>query len=187
MLYRIILTIKFRGDLDFTKHLALIGLVSGFEVWFGIIIACLPTLAPLVRLNMGKFRTGSSGSRPSGYSATTIPLKIFGTKNRTPGRYDQISSNSQARLNNNYEGAQQLDTEPGVTTEVTYDPRNLLGYRLTDPNKIYVRSEIESRVWYRGTLDNMGLFVYLLFSIMTAWNECITYVPTRIVNTLLYG
>ncbi|KAI1095729.1 hypothetical protein F5B19DRAFT_440751 [Rostrohypoxylon terebratum] len=148
MLYRIIITIQVRGDPDFTKHLDLIGLVSGFEVWFGIIIACLPTLAPLVRLSSDKFKTGSSGSRPSGYSKTSIPLKMFSNKSHTTGKYDQISSASQAGLNSHYEDAQHLvsHTGPGITTEVTYDPRNQRRPHPTDPSKIYVRSDIESRV-----------------------------------------
>ncbi|RYP65455.1 hypothetical protein DL769_006310 [Monosporascus sp. CRB-8-3] len=147
MLYRIILTINVRGDPDFTKHLALIGLVSGFEVWFGIIIACLPTLAPLVRPTMGKFMTGSSGYQPSGYSANKIPLRVLDGSNRTtPGRYDRLSSSSRTRLNIIYgENTQHLSREPGITTEVAYDPRNPPPTAVIGLNRIYVQSEIESR------------------------------------------
>lgn len=143
MLYRIILTVNVRGDPDFTKHLGLIGLVSGFEIWFGIIIACLPTLAPLVRPTVDKFVAGSSNSRPSGYSATAVPLRMLGSKNHIPGKYDQISSsNSQTRLN----AMEHPVPGHGITTEVTYDPRHPPPRSAEGPNRIYVRSEIESGV-----------------------------------------
>ncbi|KAK7941422.1 uncharacterized protein PG986_013809, partial [Apiospora aurea] len=65
MIWRITATIRTRNDPDFTKHLALIGLISSFEIWFGIIAACIPTLGPLLQAYVKPFWSKAS-SNPSG-------------------------------------------------------------------------------------------------------------------------
>jgi len=45
--WRIVITNKSVTEADFVYGLALIALVSQLELWLGIIIACLPTMAPL--------------------------------------------------------------------------------------------------------------------------------------------
>lgn len=49
MLWRVVWTHKYRTNPDFTTYLGWIGLVSQFELWFGVIVACIPTLAPFLK------------------------------------------------------------------------------------------------------------------------------------------
>lgn len=47
ILWRLINTIKTRYDKDFIWNLYVLGLIGFLELWLGIIVACIPTLAPL--------------------------------------------------------------------------------------------------------------------------------------------
>lgn len=49
MIWRIPVTIQSDGDGDFTYHLLTIALITMLELWLGIIVACIPTLAPLLK------------------------------------------------------------------------------------------------------------------------------------------
>ncbi|KAJ4416152.1 hypothetical protein N0V82_006912 [Gnomoniopsis sp. IMI 355080] len=48
MFWRIPVTIQSANDGDFTYHLLTIALITMLELWLGIIVACIPTLAPLL-------------------------------------------------------------------------------------------------------------------------------------------
>ena len=68
MAWRIQITINANSQKDFVYGLGLIGLVSFLELWLGIIIVCLPTLAPLfakyVRPVISKITGASKRSGP---------------------------------------------------------------------------------------------------------------------------
>ncbi|KAJ4387614.1 hypothetical protein N0V93_008210 [Gnomoniopsis smithogilvyi] len=49
MIWRVVWTHQYRTNPDFTTYLGWIGLVSQFELWLGLIVACIPTLAPLFK------------------------------------------------------------------------------------------------------------------------------------------
>lgn len=48
MIWRFPVTVESSEDGDFTYHLVTVALITMLELWLGIIVACIPTLAPLV-------------------------------------------------------------------------------------------------------------------------------------------
>lgn len=48
MIWRFPVTVQSSKDGDFTYHLVTVALITMLELWLGIIVACVPTLAPLV-------------------------------------------------------------------------------------------------------------------------------------------
>ncbi|KAI1758643.1 hypothetical protein GGR53DRAFT_516390 [Hypoxylon sp. FL1150] len=97
MIWRITATIQTRADPDFTLHLGLIGLISFFELWFGIIVACIPTLAPLFRTYGGplfdklrvKLHAKSEGySSPGSYALSDFRYNTFRNKQDKYNRID---------------------------------------------------------------------------------------------------
>lgn len=90
MLYRLVWTVQYRYDPDFTAYAAKIGVVVGLEVWLAIIIACIPTLGPLVRQPETK-------PQPSDYHCDRIPLNTWNAR-RPIGRYGQIGGLSTTEL-----------------------------------------------------------------------------------------
>ncbi|KAI1662061.1 integral membrane protein [Daldinia decipiens] len=96
MIWRITETVQTRADPDFTLHLGLIGLISFFELWIGIIVACIPTLAPLFRVygqvfaNKLKPASGSHGSSGSAsYALTNLRQNGFSGKKVNYDRIDE--------------------------------------------------------------------------------------------------
>lgn len=144
MIYRVVLTVRVRDDPDYIKPLAPVGMVSGLEVWFGIIIACIPTLAPVFKVTMNTLKSTLSRSTPStNSSATPMPLRILGSNDRHR-TYDQIESDSQTRLQpSRDEQTHDLENQVGVITRVTHDPPGFRRQAL-DPKVIHVKRQVET-------------------------------------------
>ncbi|KAI5862502.1 hypothetical protein GGS23DRAFT_570527 [Durotheca rogersii] len=101
MIWRIVATLRTRADPDFTLHLGTIGLISFFELWFGIIVACMPTLAPLFRAYakplVSKLKAGPDGSSSSAsYALADLPRQAFGRNNIHGSKYDRIDGGKDA-------------------------------------------------------------------------------------------
>ncbi|KAI1436362.1 hypothetical protein GGR50DRAFT_651944 [Xylaria sp. CBS 124048] len=132
MLYRIAITVKVRDDPDFTAHLAVIGLVTGLEVWFGIVIACIPTLAPLAKLVFGRFM----GTQTENSDA--VHLSLWNSKKRANRkRYDEITTATDLTFTQHADGAL-------LTTEIAHNPGQSLP-SVAAPDAIYVQNQFESR------------------------------------------
>jgi hypothetical protein len=144
MLYRIGLTVQYRDDPDFTVHLALIGLVSGFEVWFGIIIACIPTLAPLFRpaTYRSKYRSNESGSG-GGYRSHLTPVQLAsnGTSSR---KYARVIDGSEIRLQDIHNDDTTYLNPGTVKTNVSHNPESIPDDTYMPSNAIHVRTNVES-------------------------------------------
>lgn len=143
MLYRIVLTIQVRDDPDYTKHLARIGLFTGFEVWFTIIVACIPTLAPVARLASNRIKTLTSGSSAAGYDKTPVELRELSNGHSGSRRYHEIEGGSQTRLNVSCV-EDHLSPHIPATTRIEFDTRNLPPNSM-DPRSIQVQRDIECR------------------------------------------
>jgi hypothetical protein len=122
---------------DFVYSLADIGLLSLMELWLGIIVACLPTLAPLlktyVKPALSKLSLRSSSNRNSAQQQK--PRNVLNTiggsgpnssvNSRRNKVYEMGSdSSSCGDLDEEQLTGEQLTGEPGmVTTECAYSPR----------------------------------------------------------------
>ncbi|KAK5993996.1 hypothetical protein PT974_07435 [Cladobotryum mycophilum] len=143
MIWRIKATITTRADPDFTKHGALIGTISFFELWFGIIVACIPTLAPLFKTYVKPMVTKSKTS-----SASSGPYALAGlrSKNRNVRtKYDVIYGSSDL-TNTETQSEENMGPCLAVTTEIASAPAYYPGPQSTlGANVIHVRSDIESQ------------------------------------------
>lgn len=91
MCYRMEITVN--NHADPIKAMYRIGLLSNLELWFGIIAACMPTIAPFFRTyvqpGMSKIFTriyGSSNGPSEGGSHPRVPLKTFGSSGTSGNR-----------------------------------------------------------------------------------------------------
>lgn len=116
---------------DFTYHFTIISLISNFELWLGIIAACIPTLAPLMK----------SYVRPA-------LSKIKGLSSGSSQGHGQIHLNSIERMNNrrryyNIEGVQTTDSDYALRTECIHDPQAEELDIPSNPDAIHVQRGIE--------------------------------------------
>lgn len=127
--YRLDQTIN--SDPDPMVSMGRMGLLSNMELWLGIIVACIPTLAPFARTYIHPVLSraftkiyGSSSGGPSREETPRVQLRTFGSSGgpaalggRSHGRYDELDEPSsdpargydEMRLVGN--GASQLRTE----------------------------------------------------------------------------
>ncbi|KAG8167420.1 hypothetical protein KVR01_003109 [Diaporthe batatas] len=131
MIWRAIWTYQYRDDPDFTSFLSLIAIASGFELWFGIIVANIPTLAPLFK--PGQFsnlrtwsgwKKSSSSAFSGSWMQTPIHLKTFygsGKRDRVAneGSRDHFFPEAQNGESAHERGLEGLSS---VTAQCAYDP-----------------------------------------------------------------
>lgn len=96
MIWRFPVTIESTKDNDFTYHLITIALITMLELWLGIIVACIPTLGPILNrygrpaiTKIVKTLKGSSKgntSKGSGKSSV-VPLATIGGTGRVQKKY----------------------------------------------------------------------------------------------------
>ncbi|KAJ3952195.1 hypothetical protein N0V92_011372 [Colletotrichum tropicale] len=122
MVWRLVNTVTTIGDLDFVYNLHDIGLISLLELWIGIIIACLPTLGPLLKtyVKPAVSKIGSKLTNPS-TDRGNIHLKDLnstqGSRVHHPRRtYDKLGDNV------SYVDLERGSKDPAVTTKCHYAP-----------------------------------------------------------------
>lgn len=137
MIWRIIWTEEYRANPDFTTYLGKIGIVSGFELWLGIIVACIPTLAPLFRV--GRFSQGTTTHRSFGNSS-----------NRTTGDGYSIITGSGSQQGfvlktrgGLHEEFLPAGTDSHVRAECAFDTHSSRQGSPMKPDVIYVRTNVE--------------------------------------------
>ncbi|KAL0941908.1 uncharacterized protein CTRU02_204671 [Colletotrichum truncatum] len=126
MVWRLVNTVTTIGDTDFVYNLHDIGLISLLELWIGIVIACLPTLGPLLKtyVKPAVSKIGSKLSNPS-TDRGQIHLRNMSSSNpsgRHPRRaYDKLGEPiSYVDL----ERGKEDDSEQVVITRCQYSPGN---------------------------------------------------------------
>ena len=88
MAWRIQLTVETERETDFVRIIGTIGLVTLLEVWIGIIVACLPTLTPLLakywsplRSRFARKVTAKKQLREAQHTIGSDGSRIFNKKN----------------------------------------------------------------------------------------------------------
>lgn len=148
MIWRVIWTQEYRANPDFTTYLSKIGIVSGFELWFGIIVACIPTLAPLFRIGRSAKGSTTDASSPFGSAAKQgrIKLHTFQSgrwtgedRDRKSGSQDPFVLDSRVEHEEHFAAGNKTN----VTAECTFDPSAQNRASPMALNAIYVRTNIE--------------------------------------------
>lgn len=154
MIWRIIWTQQYRANPDFTSYLELIAIVSGFELWTGIIVANIPTLAPLSKA--GRFPRSRASSHPkksygSSFSSKRlgppIPLHVLQSSKQTDsvrkyGSQDHFLE-SQIYEEVSIPRVHHVVGPSFIMTECAYDPTGPQRSPPLAADAIYVRMSIE--------------------------------------------
>jgi hypothetical protein len=145
MAWRLRFTIVANSDPDFVYNLFSIGLISFLELWLGIIVACIPTLAPLlktyVKPMVSKISVRSERSR---VRLQEIPSTVVSSQGSRGTRkaskiYSEIGEESPV---GSFEQSQ--PTEMGrVTTNCRFEPGTMLPRDAQ--GGIYVQHDIEAQ------------------------------------------
>lgn len=127
MIWRLYFTVTSRNDPDFVYNLYYVGLISFMELWLGVIVACIPTLAPLakryIRPTVSKITQRSW--LPGGGSKHSQPSSFPDGKGlKKPSPYDRLEespTNSSVTHDENFEMAPN-----SVVTDCRYDPERAM-------------------------------------------------------------
>ncbi len=138
MSWRIQVTVQSVTQNDFVWGLGTIGLISHLELWLGLIVACVPTLAPLVnkyiRPTFTKWYSGSKRSGPG--QLREAQSTIGGTSKRGLRRNYGVLNEEYLELHrsNNSSEADATATPTLAAEGETW---------MNDPDAIRVRHEIQ--------------------------------------------
>ncbi|KAL2259509.1 hypothetical protein VTK26DRAFT_6799 [Humicola hyalothermophila] len=130
--WRIDVTIESTKHPDFSHSLADIALISLLELWLGIIVACIPTLAPILKKygkpalqKISKYKlSGASADSRSG----AVQLGKFSNMNNKNSRdmYTELDSSQDAIRGPNHDLEDQVSVPtraaPTTTTACAFDP-----------------------------------------------------------------
>lgn len=126
MIWRLHFTVTTRNDKDFVWNLYNVGLISFLELWLGIIVACIPTLAPLLKTyvkpaitKMTQRSTRSNARTGKDSLGSTADSRI--AKPISSRQYSQLDEASKSHLIE--QEMHELNGSNMVTTNCHYDPR----------------------------------------------------------------
>jgi hypothetical protein len=143
--WRLEFSIRTRTDPDFVYNLMMVGLISLLELWLGIIVACIPTLAPLfqtyIKPQITKISHGSTQRSQIRLRNVTATVGSGGQRTRQDKQmYSQIEEETSFSKDSD---DVQLVSDSQLTTQCRYDPESQLS---TGPaGGIYVQRDIEAR------------------------------------------
>ncbi|KAI9643578.1 hypothetical protein NHQ30_008199 [Ciborinia camelliae] len=139
---------------DFVFHMPTLALTTTLELWLCIIIACIPTLAPILKTYIMPIVTKLSGSRSSaGVRSTPLSIVTFGRlggrkrnnyTTMTYGSQDPISENAGAGI---AKPRETFRKDAFTTTHVTSEPQQKdveLG-EMPVENAIHVQQDIDTQ------------------------------------------
>ncbi|KAI1852845.1 hypothetical protein JX265_009818 [Neoarthrinium moseri] len=144
MLWRIAATKKSVDEPDGTYWMTDIALIALLELWLGFIVACIPTLAPLlkayVKPAVSKLRSISGLDQRS----QQVSLKMVRNSNNSR-RYHPIDGTQDSRKE--YPPAVHGDLTPGaaITTHISHDPGRKSIEQHVGNDTIHVQQDIEHR------------------------------------------
>ncbi|KAI1278913.1 hypothetical protein F5Y07DRAFT_387796 [Xylaria sp. FL0933] len=123
VIWRLVVTEKTRGSLDWTASLCQVGEIAQLEILLGITAVCIPTLGPLFNAYMKPFlvRMGltSNQSKPAGNSY----LVTFGSsgKNKKSRKYDTLNDSADHIVSRDDQSIKLTPTVEGkVVSECTF-------------------------------------------------------------------
>lgn len=161
MIWRVVWTHKYRTNPDFTTYLGWIGLVSQFELWLGLIVACIPTLAPLFKTFVNptlRRITGKSASDPAETNESSRKIALQPVSNTTVrngyrklyGSQDHITHDLETRdieigRHHGSSGSRAINLPAAVISHCSFDADGHSTWSGKDmqPNAIYVRREFD--------------------------------------------
>lgn len=154
MVWRFIWTHEYRNNPDFPSYLGRIGIVSTLELWLGIIVANIPTLAPLFRPGRFERHPGPKQSQEPDSRGSQAPIQLRSlqdsrtTRGVGGGGYDRIYGGRDSFLESRSDEESHLVKPAGalavtaVTAECAYDPHARHPGSMLAPDAIYVRTNI---------------------------------------------
>lgn len=133
--WRIDVTIESTKHPDFSYSLADIALISLLELWLGIIVACIPTLAPILKKYGKPALQKMSKYKLSGHSSDSrnrqgpVPLGKFSNMNSKNSRdlYTELDSSQDAirGVQHDLEDQVSVPRQAAMTTTACeYEPEN---------------------------------------------------------------
>lgn len=152
MVWRTIWTHEYRANPDFPTYLGFIGIVSTLELWLGVIVANIPTLAPLFRSGRFERDTGPKQFQEphSQGSEAPIQLKSLQDSRATCGggarSYGRIHGSRDQFSGSRFDEESRFVGPAGalaVTAECAYDPNAQHPGSVLAPDAIYVRTNIK--------------------------------------------
>lgn len=118
---------------DFVQQMPTLALTTTLELWLCIIIACIPTMAPVLkayvkpRLTKLSFRSASAGARQPGPLSSVVTFGRLGGSRQKAGMYSHMTSGSQEPIGDNQAGrhymAPYMAPDDAFTTHITSDRR----------------------------------------------------------------
>lgn len=141
--WRIAAAARTRSNPDYTYNFPLTAVLSFCELWLGIIVACIPTLAPLLNayikpaLRKVKSSFATTNKSSHGSQCETMHLDVI-DKDPSGGKYCELEDGSDDRT---FRSNTAIGT--AVTTECTYDPPRGAPFAESNASAIHVHHQQE--------------------------------------------
>lgn len=133
-----------RSSPDYTYNFPLTVIISFFELWLGIMAACIPTLAPLFRAYIEpvihKLKSSLVSSR---HGTDGVALTNLNDESNGIGRYSELEE-VQNGSNGDSEDRRIPALRAATTTRCIYEPSNQEIMASTDQEGIRVRKDFGS-------------------------------------------
>jgi hypothetical protein len=141
MCWRLEITAEAARTTDFFFLLPDIGLVSQLELWLGLIVVCMPTLAPLMKAYVKPAITWAK-SAPSSYRRGEDSLKLKDVSGERP--QPRSYYNIETGLDDADDYIMHDHRDKAIKTECAYDPTGDTMDGTPERDRIRVRKDIES-------------------------------------------
>lgn len=112
-----------RSSPDYTYNFPVTVIISFFELWLGVMTACIPTLAPLFRAYIEPVIHKMRSSLASSGGIKDAALTNINDENNVEGRYIELEEVD--NVSNGDHGHRKIPTSrAGTTTRCIYEPSN---------------------------------------------------------------
>ncbi|KAI0380262.1 integral membrane protein [Hypomontagnella monticulosa] len=140
--WRVAAAAQTRSNPDYTYNFPLTAVLSLCELWLGIIVACIPTLAPLlnayIKPALGRLTSSLTGGSRREHDSEAKSVSLGTVNNsRRGGAYSELEDGSQERI---FES----NPTPGmaITTECVYEPPSRALFSGPNNSGIHVQQEV---------------------------------------------
>ncbi|KAH9889217.1 integral membrane protein [Xylariomycetidae sp. FL2044] len=146
LIWRLVVTIESsKHPLDYTYYLATVGLVALLEAWLGIIVATIPTLAPVfnskLKPALSKLKSSANNSNQAS-SGSNFQLKSYKQK-RPRGLYSELD---ETRVDRDFVPLGDHAAGIAVTTEFGSRHENP-SFGTLETSHTHVQRDVESQKW----------------------------------------
>lgn len=122
-------------DPDFTYHFYEIALISGLELWLGVIVNCMPTLGPLANVYI----------KPAISKLKSLTSSGGGSHTDRQVHLDLLPTAASRRKYYNIDSTNHVNNDFAIQTECTHDPNAGPADERAGLGVIHVRKDIESQ------------------------------------------